>query len=589
MHKTAYRTHTCGELKKSDVGKSVALCGWVMRRRDHGGLVFVDLRDRYGLTQIVITPESKLEKGVIHEIKPESVVKIEGVVRERPSGMINNKLPTGEIEIVAKIIYPLSLSKTPPFEIDSEKDVNEELRLEYRYLDLRRERMQKNIILRHKLVKFVRDFFDKKDFIEVETPVLIKGTPEGSREYVVPSRLYPGKFYVLPQSPQQLKQLLMVAGFDKYFQIVKCFRDEDQRGDRQPEFTQIDIEMSFVDVEDILAVNEELVVELLKKFAINKKITPVARLTWQEAMDKYGSDKPDSRFGMEIFDITDITAGSGFKVFSETKKSGGFVRGINISGGSKFSRKELDDLDAMAKTFGAGGLMYLVIEKEGIKSPVAKYLNEKELSEIVKIAGAKVGDCILVCAGNFKTVCEVLCNVRLTCATKLGLRDENTFAVCWITDFPMFEINKETGKFDSCHHPFTAPLDEDADLLKKEPLKALAKAYDLVINGVEIASGSIRIHDSKLQSTIFDILGITHEDAKNRFGHLLRAFEYGPPPHGGIAWGIDRFIMMICDEPNIREVIAFPKDQKARDLMTGAPSILPEQQVKEMHIKVVDK
>ncbi|HBB02885.1 MAG: aspartyl-tRNA synthetase, aspartyl-tRNA synthetase [Candidatus Peregrinibacteria bacterium GW2011_GWF2_38_29] len=585
MHKTTFRTHTCDELNTKNSDEKVTLSGWIMRRRDHGGLIFVDLRDRYGLTQIAIDPTKIAEAN---DIKIESVMQVKGVVRSRPEGMINAKLKTGEIEVVAEEIKILSTSKTPPFEIDSDKEVNEEMRLEYRYLDLRRTRMQRNIIVRHKVIKAVRDYFDKNDFVEVETPMLIKGTPEGSREYLVPSRLYPGKFFVLPQSPQQLKQLLMVSGFDRYFQIARCFRDEDQRGDRQPEFTQVDVEMSFVEAEDVMSVNEKLLIELLKEFAPDKKLMNVKlpRMTWKEAMDKYGADKPDIRFSLEIHDITDLVSGSGFKVFSEAKSVGNFVRGLLIPGGATFSRRELDEFEASAKSYGAHGLIYMVYEKGGIKSPILKYLKPEEVDAITKEFGAKEGDTVLICSAGFKVVCETLGHIRLVCGDKLNLRDKNVFAPLWVIEFPMFEWKPEENKLDASHHPFTAPMNEDVDLLDKEPEKARAKAYDLVLNGVEIGGGSVRIHDPKVQSRIFEILKITPEDAKLRFGHLLRAFEYGPPPHGGIAWGIDRFIMMILDEPNIREVIAFPKDQKAKDLMMGAPSEVPEKQIKEANISI---
>ncbi|MFA6550536.1 MAG: aspartate--tRNA ligase [Candidatus Gracilibacteria bacterium] len=585
MHKTTFRTHTCNELNAKNSGEKITLSGWIMRRRDHGGLIFVDLRDRYGLTQIAIDPTKIAEAN---DIKIESVMQVKGAVRVRPEGMINAKLKTGEIEVVAEEIKILSTSKTPPFEIDSDKEVNEELRLEYRYLDLRRTRMQRNIIVRHKVIKAVRDYFDKNDFVEVETPMLIKGTPEGSREYLVPSRLYPGKFFVLPQSPQQLKQLLMVSGFDRYFQIARCFRDEDQRGDRQPEFTQVDVEMSFVEAEDVMSVNEKLLIELLKEFAPDKKLmnAKLPRMTWKEAMDKYGADKPDIRFGLEIHDITDLVAGSGFKVFSEAKSVGNFVRGLLIPGGATFSRRELDEFEASAKSYGAHGLIYMVYEKGGIKSPILKYLKPEEVDAITKEFGAKGGDTVLICSAGFKVVCETLGHIRLVCGDKLNLRDKNVFAPLWVIEFPMFEWKPEENKLDASHHPFTAPMNEDVGLLDKEPEKARAKAYDLVLNGVEIGGGSVRIHDPKVQSRIFEILKITPEDAKLRFGHLLRAFEYGPPPHGGIAWGIDRFIMMILDEPNIREVIAFPKDQKAKDLMMGAPSEVPEKQIKEANISI---
>jgi aspartyl-tRNA synthetase len=502
--------------------------------------------------------------------------------------MRNEKMKTGEIEVLISGIDILNKAKTPPFEIDQEKDVSEELRLKYRYLDLRRERMKNNIVMRHKIIKMIRDIMDSKDFIEVETPILIKGTPEGSREYLVPSRLYPGTFFVLPQSPQQLKQLLMVAGMDKYFQIARCFRDEDQRGDRQPEFTQLDIEMSFVESEDIIKLNEELMVQLIEKLVPHKKIVskPFRRMTWQEAMDKYGSDKPDLRFELPIADVSSILANCQFKVFTDCLKNGGFVRALKIPGGGKFTRKEIDEFTEVAKVYGTKGLSYLIIAKEGPKSSLLKFLNEAEVKALIESVNAETGDIIFFAADEHKTVCEAIGHVRLTCADKMNLRDPDKFAFCWIYDFPLFEWSKEEQKLNAAHHPFTAPKDEDIELLDKKPESVRAKAYDLALNGSEVAGGSIRIHNAELQSKIFDVLDISKEEANQRFGHLLHAFEFGAPPHGGIAWGLDRLIMLIQDEPNIREVIAFPKDQKAKDLMLNAPAEMPANQVAEMHIRI---
>lgn len=584
-----YRTHACNELDKTSEGKEVTLCGWVHRRRDHGGLIFIDLRDRYGLTQVVSDPtESEECHKLADTVRPEFVIKIKGVVRKRPEGMVNKNMVTGEIEVLIKEFEVLNESKTPPFEVDQDKEVSEELRLKYRYIDLRRDRIRDNIIMRYKMIKTIRDVLDDENFVEVETPMLIKGTPEGSREYLVPARLYPGNFYVLPQSPQQLKQLLMVAGFDKYYQIARCFRDEDQRGDRQPEFTQLDMEMSFVEEDDIMEINEKLTINLIDKYAPDKKIMtkPFTKISWQEAMDKYGSDKPDLRFEMQITDVSNEVKECDFQVFADTIKRGGFVRGLKVEGGNVFTRKEIDDLTDVAKNFGAKGLAYIQMAEEGPKSPILKFFKENELSALIEKLGAKTGDLVFFAADTFEVVCDVLGHIRLLCGEKMKLIDKNVFACCWVYDFPLFEWSKEDQRLNAVHHPFTAPKEEDIDKLDTEPESVRANAYDLVINGNEIGGGSIRIHDAKLQSKIFDLLGISEEDAEKRFGHILHAFKYGAPPHGGIAWGLDRLVMILRDEPNIREVIAFPKDQKARDLMLSAPSEMPAEQVAEAHVRI---
>ncbi|MBU1992406.1 aspartate--tRNA ligase [Patescibacteria group bacterium] len=584
-----YRTHNCNQLKADDEKSCVTLSGWAHRVRDHGGLIFIDIRDRYGYTQLVSDPDNLKETHkAMEQIKSEYVIKITGTVRKRPDGMVNKSIDTGEVEVVVKELEILNEADVLPFEVDQDKDLSEEIRLEHRYLDLRRDRMKNNVIMRHKIIKYIRDHMDKREFLEIETPILIKGTPEGSREYLVPSRLHPGKFYVLPQAPQQLKQMLMVAGMDKYFQIARCFRDEDQRGDRQPEFTQLDIEMSFVEEEDVLKVNEELAVELIKKLKPAKKVrdVPFIKMSWQEAMDKYGSDKPDLRFKMEITDITDLVKDSGFQVFADAVKAGNLVRALKVDGGAEFSRKDIDGFTEIAKEFGAKGLVHISIGDE-IKSPISKFVKEKELKTIIDKCGAKKGDMIFIVADEFKVVCETLSHIRVECGKRFNLMDKDNLVFVWITHFPLFEFNKEDGKLVSSHHPFTHPMEEDIDLLDEEPEKVRAKAYDLVLNGVEIAGGSIRIHDPKLQSKIFDILGISKEDAGLRFGHLLKAFTFGAPPHGGIAWGLDRFIMLMQDEPNIREVIPFPKDQKGRDLMVHAPSELPDEQIAEANIRLL--
>ncbi|MEK7529041.1 MAG: aspartate--tRNA ligase [Patescibacteria group bacterium] len=585
-----YRTHTCGQLNNSDDGKAVALSGWVHSRRDHGGLIFVDLRDRYGITQIVADPtHDKDAHAMLDSVRPEYVVMISGSVRSRPEGMRNERMATGTIEVLVNEVSVLNKAKTPPFEISPDREVNEELRLKYRYLDLRRERMRENIIVRHKVIKLIRDFLDKRNFLEIETPILIKGTPEGSREYLVPSRLHPGTFYVLPQSPQQLKQLLMVGGMDRYFQIARCFRDEDQRGDRQPEFTQLDLEMSFVDEKDVMEVNEALMMELVSKFQPDKKIlkTPFPIITWQEAMNNYGSDKPDLRFGLKFADITEIVKNCGFKVFADAvSKKDGVVKALRVPGGASYTRKEIDEFTETAKIYGAKGLAYATKNGGEVKSPILKFLSSDEQKAIFDAVSLEDGDIVFFAADEFRTACESLGAVRLACARSQKLMDESLLAFCWVIHFPMFEMSKEDGSINAAHHPFCSIQEEDIPLLGTDPLKARAKAYDFVMNGVEVAGGSIRIHTPELQSKIFDILRISKDDANKRFGHMLEAFQYGAPPHGGIAWGLDRLVMIFQGEPNIREVIAFPKDQRARDLMLDAPSQMPEAQVKELHIKL---
>lgn len=583
------RSHTCNDLNDQHIGQDVVLSGWVHRRRDHGGLIFIDLRDRYGLTQVVSDPAVSTETHeVANNVRPEYVVQITGTVRQRPDGMRNEKMSTGNIEVLVKDFKILNKAKTPPFEIDQDKEVAEEVRLKYRYLDIRRDRMKQNLLTRYKVIKLIRDLMDSKNFIEVETPILIKGTPEGSREYLVPSRLYPGNFYVLPQSPQQLKQLLMVAGMDRYFQIARCFRDEDQRGDRQPEFTQLDVEMSFVEAEDVIQLNEEVMIEVVEKLATNKKLKskPFPRITWEDAMNKYGSDKPDIRFDMQMVDVSDVVKDSQFKVFSDAVKNGGVVKALRVEGGNSFTRKEIDELTDIAKIYGAKGLAYIQVTDEGPKSTLVKFFTEDELKSLVSHVGAKAGDIIFFTADSFNVACEAMGHVRLACGDKLKLRDPNLFAFCWIYDFPLFEYNKEDKSLQSAHHPFTSPLNEDIELLDTKPELVKAKAYDLALNGSEVAGGSIRIHNPELQSKIFDILKISKEDAQSRFGHLLHAFEFGAPPHGGIAWGLDRLVMIMRDEANIREVIAFPKDQKAKDLMLNSPSEMPDAQIAELHIRV---
>ena len=586
------RTHTCGGLSAKEAGKAAVLTGWVSNRRDHGGLTFIDLRDRYGLTQVVFNPE----KGAALQEKAkklgaEFVVAVKGKVAKRPKGTENKELPTGEIEVVAEELEILNESEVVPLEVKDRTNASEEVRLKYRYLDLRKERMKNNLVFRHKFIKRLRDLMDERGFCEVETPMLMKGTPEGSREFIVPARLYPGTFYVLPQSPQQLKQLLMVSGMDKYFQIARCFRDEDSRGDRQPEFTQLGLEMSFVEEEDVMSLNEEVLTILLKELVPEKEImqTPFPRLTWHDAMSRFGTDKPDLRFGMEIRDVTELVKGCDFKVFADAAAKG-YVKCLTVEGGAEFSRKEIDDMTEIAKVYGAKGLAYIQMEADGPKAPIAKFFKPEELEALVKAAEAKTGDIIFFSASDsFEVACNALGYVRLACGDRFKLRDPNKLALLWVVDFPLFEYSEAEKRLASAHHPFTAPKDDQIAQLDTDPKNVLAKAYDIAMNGSEIGGGSIRIHSPIVQEKIFKTLGISDVEIGRRFGHILEAFEYGAPPHGGIAWGLDRILMLLRDEPNIREVIAFPKDSKAKDLLTGAPSSLPDETLKEMHVKCVEE
>lgn len=585
------RTHTCGELRDNHDGSSTTLCGWVHRRRDHGGLIFIDLRDRYGFTQIVISPEDADIFKQAEAVRSEWVLVVQGTVRKRQADAVRKDNPTGAIEVLVSSVGVLNESQTPPFEIDQEKDVGEEIRLEYRYLDIRRDRMKDNLLMRHKLTQQTRNFFYSKDFIEIETPILIKGTPEGSREYVVPSRLHGGQFYVLPQSPQQLKQLTQIGGMDRYMQIARCFRDEDLRGDRQPEFTQMDLEMSFVTAEDVIQLNEQAFIELTKSLRPDVTIqdTPFPRFTWEEAMNTYGSDKPDLRFGLTFTDVTELCKGCGFGVFAGTVENGGTVKAMRVPEGAVFSRKDIDELTEVAKIYGAKGLAWIKKtdgKYEGV--PVDK-LGDELTAKMGEESGMQDGDILLFAADTFETACTSLGAVRNDIARRQNLADENVFAYCWVTDFPMFEVEKETGEITAMHHPFTRPKDSDLESLASNPLNVKAEAYDIVLNGYEIGGGSIRIHEQKLQKDVFDILKITDEDAERRFGHMMKAFSYGAPPHGGIAWGMDRIAMIFSNEPNIREVIAFPKDQKAKDLMLGAPTPMPKEQLEELHISTIEE
>lgn len=580
------RTANCGELSKEDTGKEVILMGWVNRSRDHGGLIFVDLRDRSGIVQIVFDPEEKEAYEKAKSLRSEFVVAAKGKVRKRPAETENPNLKTGEIEVYAREIEVMNPSKTPPLYISGEEETAENVRLRYRYLDLRRERMKKNIILRYRITKAVRDFLDSQGFIEIETPMLIKSTPEGARDFLVPSRFYPGKFFALPQSPQLFKQLLMVAGFEKYFQIARCFRDEDLRADRQPEFTQIDLEMSFVDEDEIFLVTENMLKSVFDKVLKIKLKTPFPNISYKEAMESYGTDKPDPRFGLKLVDISSLVSDCSFKVFKEVIDEGGKVKGMNVKGGGKFSRKDIDELTRWVNSLGAKGLAYFFVEEE-LKSPILKFFSEEEKKEILKKMEAERGDLLLFIADQEELVNKVLAALRLELAKRLNLFKERTFQFVWVTSFPLLEYSDEEKKLVSSHHPFTAPCDEDLHLLEKEPLKVRAKAYDLILNGVEVGGGSIRIHKREVQERVFKVLGLKEEEVKEKFGFLLEAFEYGAPPHGGIAPGLDRLVRIIAGEEDIREVIAFPKTQSGSCPLTQAPYRVSEKQLKELRIKTI--
>jgi len=587
-----YKTHTCGELRGTQAGQTVTLAGWVHRRRDHGGVVFIDLRDRFGLTQVVINPTlPKATLDLISNVRSEWVLQIVGNVQKRPAGMENLKMATGEVEVVASEVIVLNPAKPLPFMISSDEEVEENTRLKYRYLDLRRERMRHNLELRHEVVLFMRKYLSERGFLEIETPALFKTTPEGARDYLVPSRIYPGQFYALPQSPQQLKQLLMVAGMERYFQIARCFRDEDQRGDRQPEFTQLDLEMSFVHRDDVLEMVEGLFTAMLPVVTPHKKLlaSPWPRFTYDEVIARFGSDKPDLRFGMELYDVGSLFAKSEFVVFKSTLESGGMVKCIVAPGCAVYTRKQLDDLMAFAKDLGAKGLVSLALTLDGPKGSAAKFVDETEIAQLVSLTGAKTGDLILFVADGAKLVHKVLGALRLWFRDALKLADPDFMAFAWVLDFPMFEWNEEEKKWDAAHHMFTMPRLEHLDRFETDPSSILSDAYDMVCNGYEMASGSIRIHRRDIQSKVFSLLGIGEAEAQQKFGHMLEAFEFGAPPHGGIAPGIDRLVMLLADEPNIREVIAFPKNQAARDVMADAPSLAEPKQLKELHIQIKEK
>ena len=584
------RTHRCGELTAAQIGQEVCVMGWVQRRRDHGGLIFIDLRDREGIVQLALDPDRDAKSHKKAElVRNEFVLAARGTVSARPEGTVNPKMKTGEVEIEISELLILNSSETTPFMLDEYTDVAENIRLKYRFLDLRRPALQNNLMMRHLVAKTVRNYLDGEGFIEVETPVLTKSTPEGARDYLVPSRVNIGKFYALPQSPQLFKQLLMVAGFDRYFQIVKCFRDEDLRADRQPEFTQIDCELSFVSRDEVIGIMEGLVAKVFTA-AIGVDVElPMARLTYQEAMDRFGVDNPDMRFDLELINITDLVAGSQFKVFADVAAKNGLVKAVNAKGCATFSRKDLDDLTEFVKIYGAKGLAWVKVTEDGWQSPIAKFFTADELAALNGRLGAEVGDLLLFMADTPKVANEALGRLRGHLGQKLGLADKSNYKFVWITDFPLLEWDEEEKRHVAVHHPFTAPVEEDIPLLETEPGKVRAQAYDLVLNGSEVGGGSIRIHDQSIQSKMFELLGIGEEDARDKFGFLLDALSFGAPPHGGIAFGLDRLMMILTAADSIRDVIAFPKTQKATCLLSEAPNEVSEKQLRELGIRLRSK
>ena len=583
------RTHRCTELSAANVGEVVTVMGWVQKQRNKGGIIFVDLRDRTGLLQIIFEESDIKAEGLekAAKLRSEYVIAVVGRVEKR-SGAVNENLATGDIEIRATELRILSEAETPPFPIEADSKTKEELRLKYRYLDLRRPDLQGKMILRSKIAAKIRSFLTDEGFLEIETPILQKSTPEGARDYLVPSRVHPGSFYALPQSPQLFKQLLMCSGYDRYFQIAKCFRDEDLRADRQPEFTQVDMELSFVDVDDVIEVNERLIQYVCKE-AIGLDVQlPIQRMTWQDAMDRYGSDKPDTRFGMELQNVSDVVAGCGFGVFTSALENGGSVRGINAKGQAEMPRKKIDALVEFAKGYGAKGLAYLSVLPDGsYKSSFAKFMTEDELKALVEAMQGEPGDLLLFAADKNKVVYNVLGALRLEVAAQMGIIDEDKFNFLWVTEFPLLEWDDEENRFTAMHHPFTMPMDEDLELLDTDPGKVRAKAYDIVLNGTELGGGSVRIFQSDVQEKMFECLGFSKEDAYNRFGFLLNAFKYGVPPHAGLAYGLDRLVMLLVKADSIREVIAFPKVKDASCLMTNAPDVVDEKQLEELQISVV--
>ncbi len=582
------RTHTCGELRETEINENVVLNGWVNTRRDLGGVIFIDLRDRYGITQVVFEPtfdKTAHESG--KTLRSEFVISIEGKVRKRPEGTENPELSTGMIDVMVEKLIILNEANTPPFQITESVEAGEDLRLKYRYLDLRRREMQDTLLLRHKMNQMIRQYFDENSFLEIETPVLMKSTPEGARDFLVPSRLHKGKFYALPQSPQTYKQLLMVSGVDRYFQIVRCFRDEDLRADRQPEFTQIDVEMSFVDTEDIFEMVEGLMYRLFKDIKGQKLETPLKRLTFDEAMETYGSDKPDLRFDLKMKTLNPVFEKSEFRVFQDVISKGGIITSMLAEGCGDYTRNQLDVLTDHVKKLGASGLIWIRVKEEGLESPVMKFLTENEKNEIIKLLNAKPGDLIFILAGpNIKTL-GLMGALRLEMARRLNLIKEDALpSLLWVTDFPLLEWDEETRRYYAMHHPFTSPRIEDIELMKDNPGKVRARAYDLVLNGNEIAGGSIRIHNSELQSLMFETLGISKEEADHKFGFLMNAFKFGAPPHGGIAFGLDRLVMLFAGKSSIREVIAFPKTASGISLMDDSPTTVDDTQLKELHIRI---